>query len=326
MIDLPIDFPRRWLPVDVRFDSSEGTVKWIDFGATGLAAPFFNHTVGRLKSADPPAREVTTGVGMLWETAARLPAVTPAGIIFHVSRCGSTFVGNALRTADRVAILSEVCVIGMISRPGFFHQSAVPQEQWNDVRRQLLDSILRIYGHHEFASDPHVIIKWIPFGILQMDVIRAVWPTVPFAVLIRDPVEVMVSNIARPPETFVWPSPAGGEPIEEYYARGIGLLYAAALQRLDANAMVVDYEHLTLDTILRIATFFGISLSPGSEALRAVMAAYSKDPSRLRPFSDDRELKRREASDLVRQSAARWAHPPYFALKSTLAQAHTRTA
>jgi hypothetical protein len=320
MTDAPAGFPHRWLPVDIRFDSGEGTVKWLHFGSTSLAAPFFNHTVRWLTMDSPPAAELMTQVEVLLDVAARLPAVTPAGIIFHVSRCGSTYLGNALRTAGQVVVLSEVCVIGMVSRPGFFHGTALPRDQWNNMRRRLLDAVIRVYGHHDVASDPRVIIKWIPFGLLQMDVIRDVWPTVPFAVLIRDPLEVMVSNLERPPETFVWPSPAReGEPLEEYYARGLGLLYAAARQRLDGHALVVDYEQLSPEMVQRIASFFGITLTPGSDALRAVMATYSKDPSRVRQFSDDREHKRRHANDLVKQSAARWADPPYIALKNEVA-------
>src|SRR5437868_6806406 len=84
----------RWLPVDLSFARSDVSVRWMDFGSASLTEPFFNMTVERLRSPPLLAREMEADLASLIRRAADLPPVEPAGMIVHVSRCGSTLLSN----------------------------------------------------------------------------------------------------------------------------------------------------------------------------------------------------------------------------------------
>src|SRR5580658_4905388 len=91
-------------------------VRWMQFPNKELREPFFHQTVARLRRAEPPALEFDTEAEALLALANELPPITPAGLIFHVSRCGSTLVCNALRTG-RARILSEAAPLSRLLGP-----------------------------------------------------------------------------------------------------------------------------------------------------------------------------------------------------------------
>ncbi len=95
---------RGWLPVTIGLDSQseETVVRWLEFGSAKLSGTVLQ-TDGRKTAlrTEPPASEAQSGLDTLLERGERLRPVTPAGFIFHVSRCGSTLIANALKTAER---------------------------------------------------------------------------------------------------------------------------------------------------------------------------------------------------------------------------------
>src|SRR4029450_14106661 len=91
-----------WLPVRFSFTPRSVSVRWLDFGRTTLSQPFFNQTLRQLRRTEPPASERMTDLSELLRSRAAFDAVRPAGIIFHVSRCGSTFLPNGLKAPAHV--------------------------------------------------------------------------------------------------------------------------------------------------------------------------------------------------------------------------------
>jgi len=73
--------------VPVRIDA--GWVEWLDVGTLRFTDPFFENTVRRAG-----------------RRAGIAPGPGPAGLIFHVSRCGSTLISQMLSTAGQL-VLSE---------------------------------------------------------------------------------------------------------------------------------------------------------------------------------------------------------------------------
>ena len=325
------DSPQRWLPVGFVFGPNGIAVRWMDFGPDPIVEPFFWQTVRKLKSADPPARERTTNVRVLTAMASKLPPVAVSGVIFHVSRCGSTLVSNALRAGDGVTVLSEAGPVGTFFRPDLFENSPLPSERWEETRKTLFDCVIRLFAHGARAVEPKVVIKCHAASVLSVSLVRSVWPDIPFVVLIRDPVEVIVSNLEKSatwvkvrnkPEAaskvFGWPAAAVERmTAEEYCARGIGRFCECASQVVDERCWVIDYEHLDLWSLYGISSFFRIALPPSnSPIMQRVLSSYTKDPAQLRQFEDDRVRKQHEASESVREAARRWAEKPYQALKA----------
>src|SRR5580658_7118041 len=88
-----------WLPVAI--GGRYLTVRWLQFGNKALSEPFFEWSVAALRDGLPDAAEFETSIAELAKGDAA-PPVLPAGIIVHVTRCGSTLVLNALRAAENV--------------------------------------------------------------------------------------------------------------------------------------------------------------------------------------------------------------------------------
>jgi hypothetical protein len=320
-----------WLPVNVVASAGGSTVRWMDFGSDPLAEPFFALTVRKLRKGEPPARERTTDLEALTTAAHRLAPLNPAGVILHVSRCGSTLVSNALRTGHGVTILSEARPIGVLTRSGRPNRSQRGVDNQDELRGNLLHCISRLYGRRTAHGESKLVIKCHAAGMLQINWLRSVWPDTPFLVLIRDPVEVMVSNLAKAANwlkvrerpmaaasLFGWePSEVQSMSEEEFCARGLGRFCESVHGMLGDRCRVIDYEHLDVWSLYSIAEFFNIAVPPCSARLiQEGLSVYAKDPERRRPFEDDRERKQRAATDAVRQAAARWAVGPYRALRA----------
>src|SRR5689334_11121705 len=109
-----------WIPTDLCLTSLEPTVEWRDLSGVVPAEPFFRQTVARLGASDPAGR-VHTGIDALLEWGVRERHARPAGIIGHVSRCGSTLLANALKTASDCVVLSEPQPLTEVLRPRFPH-------------------------------------------------------------------------------------------------------------------------------------------------------------------------------------------------------------
>jgi hypothetical protein len=314
------------LPIYFDFSSTIASVKWMDFGLTRLTEPFFHQTVRRLRTGDPPATERVTSLDGLFEIAEGFPSAVPAGLIFHVSRCGSTLVANALRQDEHAIVLSEADPVGTCSLGRPPRDSSLSDTDWDQTRTSLIKALVTIFGWSGGGSDSRLVIKCHAISLFQICWIRSIWPTTPCLIVIRDPLEVIMSQLLKPAgwmkwhcnlaaarATFGW-SADGRDPasIEEYAARGLGTFFAAARDAVDDRCRVIDYRKLDPVRLCHIAGFFGLSLpSPGSPSFKAVLAAYSKDPSGSRQFLVDEQIKQSKASEAAREAVLRWARPQY---------------
>jgi len=316
-----------WLPIQFTFRGEGTSVRWIDFGRSTLEEPFFNQTLRRLRTTKPPAAERTTDVSELYNQLLAT-GQTPAGVIFHVSRCGSTLLLNALKTDRNVVGLSESAAIGPLLNAEVFWNSGMPRTMWESTRRRLIEAVLESYARMSSTKDAKIVIKCHAATILQIATARQVWPSVPFVVVVRNPIDVIVSNVLVPAgwlrarhipigrrNMFGWMSDEiEAMSVEEYCARGIGRFMEVARSCLDERCLVIDYENLTPTTALRIGALFGVSCA--ADRFESVWSLYSKDPSSTQRFEDDRNSKRRAATSAMREAAAEWATVPYELLLS----------
>jgi len=308
-----------WLPVDLRTNSP--SVTWMDFCSAPLAHPFFEDTVVKLRHGFPPAKELKTDINIILATADQLSRVTPAGLIFHVSRCGSTLISNALRLGSNTVVVSEAESISNLFVPYSESTVAYPLEQWMPLQAKLLQSLATIFAHYRTGRQERLVIKFTSWNILSWPVIRALWPDVPCLVLIRDPVEVMISNLAQSgwmklktvPLDSDEPSVTQMDEVE-YCARIIGKICEAGIQLADGNCQVLDYEHINANTIREAADFLGVPL-PDNGCLDRVLRIDSKDPRLRRVFSEDRQRKQQSATPEMRRAVLQWASDPYAQLR-----------
>jgi hypothetical protein len=333
--DMPAHPARGWLPVDLRHDPrpqivTEASLRWVEFGSTPLSEPFFDHTVNKLRQAVPPAREIRTDVETMLRASANLRQVTPAGIIFHISRCGSTLIANGLRASESVLVASESQPITHLLIPESPSIGPYLTARWNQTRRKMLDSIFSLLAHYRTGDPEPLVIKMTSINTLCMSVVRSYWPDVPCLVVVRDPVEVIVASLQgggwmslknfpeRSRELFGWDDSAAASDQmapEEYCARVLGSFCQSAAGLLNDKTKVLDYEDLNQNRLHDIAAFFKVSIPPGKDKLDSVFGRYAKDPTNIRNFQDDRQAKQLHATGLVRSAAQQWAMPWYSELR-----------
>lgn len=319
-----------WLPVDLGFrakppsgtQSVTPSVKWMEFGSIPLSHPFFNDTVLKLRSAFPPTKELTTDIETILETGGKLPTVVPEGLIFHISRCGSTLFANALRAREGTIVVSEAKPITDLFHPHAASMVPYPLDQWLRIQVELLESLTTIFAHYRTGQKERVIIKFTSWNILSWSVVRSIWPNVPCIILIRDPVEVMISNLTMSVgwmKLKAYPLDASAPPVTqmeeaEYCARIIGKLCEAGVQLCDDNCRILDYEHLNATTIRNAAAFLGVLL-PDDHRLERILRVDAKDPLQRRPFHDDREKKQQAATESMLRATLQWTSEPYARLR-----------
>jgi hypothetical protein len=273
-----------------------------------------------------------TDLETLLRVGSRLHDVQPAGFIFHLSHCGSTLIANALKTSERAVVVSESRAISQLLRSRPEGSSRYLREQWERTRRDLLSSLFSVFAHYRTGEPRPLAIKFVSLDIIGMRLLRSHWPEVPCVVVIRDPVEVMVTALrergwiafqdhpAHACELFGWtdlPRPVSAMIKEEFCGRLLGTLCKSALAAMTegqpGKCLVVDYLDLSPQRMHEIAAFFGIEL-PEGKAVEQVFQTYAKDPEKTVQYRDDRDLKQKLATVLVRSAANQFAMDAYAEL------------
>ena len=105
-------------------------------------------------------------------------------------------------------------------------------------------------------------------------------------------------------------------PAEEYCARVLAEFCSVALKEIDEShgGLLVNYDQLPDAFLEVIADHFKLSFSKNELAqIEATGRLNAKAPRQT--FEPDSELKRNEASDAMREAAARWVDPLYDSLE-----------
>jgi hypothetical protein len=317
--------PEGWLPVELSFAGATCSVKWMRFNTEELREPFFHQTIARLRRGAQLRREAETDVDELLNLSHC--DSSPAGLIFHISRCGSTLIANALRCGEGTRVLSEAEPVGSLLRSYVSRIWPFPLDRWEEIRGQLLQNVVTAYAEASRREGAKLIIKFSSTALLSFPFIRAVWPQLPCLIVIREPIEVMVSNLQRPGGWMflkhqpLWAGQALGldqntreMSAEEYCGRVLGNFLCAATAAVDPYCKIVDYSTINDSLMEKIASLFSLS-DLNHEALHRIMSANAKDPRASIPFRDDSQRKQISATDAIKLHADRWARKPYERLK-----------
>lgn len=316
-----------WLPVDAVVVDGRPGLWWMELPDVRLDEPFFQQTVDRAKADSPKRGELFTEFDVLLQLEKTLESVPPTGFIFHSSRCGSTLIANACRAIANSIVLSEAHAIDkLIAR---FITDAADGGVKESLYSVFLRGVVHALGQRRSGSENHLFVKFACTSFAQLERIRRIWPNVPWLFLYRDPIETIVSNVNDPPTWLLdddWrvlasisgvsPAEVAAMSLEERCARSIGSFYSQAYTVANDRGMLLNYNQLSVPVISSVLEFFKVS--PSAEEQEAIARAcrlYSKEASGTRPFVADAGTKQKLASDLIRETAARWANEPYRQLE-----------
>jgi hypothetical protein len=313
-----------WFPVRVYWHDGRAMVDWCRLGELRFEDPFFDGTVQRaLRHPFNLALRLQTPLDVLGREENEQPGMRPAGLIFHMSRCGSTLVGRMLGALPGSLVISEASPIDHVLRART-HDPQVTDEQ----RVLWLRRIVGALGQRWHGEEQRYFLKLDAWHTLDLPLIERAFPGVPWVFLYRDPVEVLVSHAkqiswmmaaANGPDLLGVPVPdAFRIPREEYTARVLARICEAVEGHGAAPRRLINYRDLPGAALDRIPAVFGLDLSdPERDAMRAAGDYDAKQPTRR--FEPDAMAKQREATPAIRDTAQRWLASVYERLEAMAA-------
>ncbi len=313
--------PRHWLPTDITSGPDDPLIEWLHFAAEPLDRPFYQDSIQRVRAL-PFNRlmRCTTPLSAL-DSFADAPA--PDGLIFHMSRCGSTLVAQMLGSLPASIAVSEPPPLDTVIQ--LAARGQVPPERV----RQMIAALTR-----DRSDTParHRFIKLDSWHILALPMLRALYPDTPWLFLHRDPVEVLVSQAQMPgvhavpglvPLDAFGIAPDPVRPHDAYLAWLLGLFCQAALDGLGdglgkGGGIAIDYRDLPGAVRNCILPHFGIA--PSAEDAAALDRAGQRDAkSPGSAFAPDTRAKQDAASPELRALAERHITAAQTRLRQTSA-------
>jgi len=307
-----------WLPVAVTPARGRMMVDWAHFGNARLIEPFFEDSlrIARRRPLNRLLRRRTELSTLVSDRPDDANAV-PAGLIFHMSRCGSTLLAQMLAAAPAHVVVSEAPPLDVIVQLAQRRADAPIAD-----RVALVRAMAAALGRTSSKGQPY-FIKLDSWHTLALPLFRLAFPDTPWLFLYRDPVEVLVSHtrmrglqtVPGMMDDIFGIADAHAMPAEEYAARVLARICEATLEhRLLGGGMMVEYRELPDVVKARILPHFGIAPSPEEQA--AMHAAAARDAKRPTfSFSNDIEDKQRAATAPQRAAVEAYLAEPYRRLQ-----------
>jgi len=271
--------------------------------------------------------ELETDVSSVLEAVRGRTPVQPCGIIFHISRCGSTLVSNGIKAITSAVVASEAQPVSALLDPNY-DVSVATKAPLKRQRELLLRSLFTVISTYQTGSAQELVLKLSSLNTICISEVRALFPAVPIVLVVRDPVEVVVSNLQGGggwlshrkqqslAEALGMPhSTAAYMDDVEYAAFVVGMMLRRALENVD-GIHVLDYEDIDGRSIRRVASLFGLTHSPEEQTLVEVLSSYSKDATRTQRGVNDTATKQAVATADVRRHVERHAEQYYRALRA----------
>jgi hypothetical protein len=285
--------PKDWLPVAI----DAAGVRWLHFAGAAIAGAFFDDDCRR--AAARPFNRIFAWRTPL-ATLAQAKSRDPDGLVFHLSRCGSTLVAQMLGAAEGyVAIAEPAPIDAMVTTPGLAEADRV--------------AALRGLASRYAGDAERCFLKLDAWHIRALPLFRATFPDTPWIFLHRDPVEVIISHLRMrgrhtvpglvPPAALGMPAGESGVQVADHIARVLGRIAEGALAHWTlGGGIAIDYRELPDAMFDRVLPHFGISPSPIERV--AMGAAAHRDAKSGGQFETDGSTKRAEADATVTAAAA----------------------
>lgn len=283
--------------VPAAVDPHTAEVIWADVGERPLQEWQFLFSLEAIAKEDGTLPILRTRIADLEEArAAAGEVVEPKGFIFHMSRCGSTLLGNVLSGSPNHLVLNQ---------PGPLQDGiwTFLTEDWTRTERlrtrpseddlSTFRDLVGLLLRRRTPEPRHGFIKFRSWAVLFLPFIQQAFPGVPSLFLYRDPREVLGSvlqkkNVAAfaTPRQKAFLADCSESELAELDELGFMLAcYAAyfksALAAEEGKLVLLHYKRLAppaLPVILR--EVFGIdATSDEIDRMQEQFRYYSKDPT-----------------------------------------------
>lgn len=310
-----------WTPVELNWDGPRPKVRWCFTEGVDFTDPFFRQTIATCQRE--PFRLLfwrETDLETLGEFAWARPGLELAGLIFHLSRCGSTLVAQMLASLDSALVMSEPDPIDMVLRA----PTAMSEP---DVAGDWLRWMMSALGQRRRTPQERFVVKLDAWALFQLPLIRRAFPDTPCVFVYRDPIEVLVSHLGHRgyhmvpgalPLAWLGLSPREQCSLSpEAYCASVlaGLCRAAIPSARDGYLRLINYESLPESVVEVVAPLFGFEMGPSERTgFASVAERNAKNPAL--PFVADSGEKQRSATPATLAAVAERVNSLYQALES----------
>ncbi|MDD5058023.1 MAG: hypothetical protein PHQ60_09125 [Sideroxydans sp.] len=304
-----------WIPLFLSARGGQPQVDWGYMGQERFTEPFCHETLHKLVAR--PFNQMfrqQSDLDLLRERAHSRLGLPLQGMVFHISRCGSTLAAQWLAALTDSVVLSEPEPLDTLL------QWPAPHSDAETIR-----ALLAALGQPRRDSDRSLFLKTDCWHTSHIDRLLSAFPDTPWIFLYRDPLEVLVSQ-QRMPGWHLVPGSMSGHglrPPEELMCNPLGhgawimsaiLKQARQAMQRHGNGLLMNYSELPGALESKLAAHFGIDLAAQDMAsLHAVTGRSAKQ--RHVAFQPDAADKRAAADAVVLELAARWLDEPYQALE-----------
>lgn len=183
-----------WIPYQLSYSENDWKLFWLDLQEKHIEEPFFDETIQlcRIRMKERSGYLPTSNLDFLVEAAKKINSIPPDAFIFHVSRCGSTLLSQALATAETNIVFAEAPLIDEILRMKE-QDPTVKEEQ----QKLWFKSAITLMGQKRKAEYNRLFIKLDSWHIHFYPLLRKWYPNTPFFFLLREPNAIIASHHQR---------------------------------------------------------------------------------------------------------------------------------
>jgi len=284
-----------WVPHKL-IEKEEGIFfEWLYLGEKRFTEPFFDDTMARCRSHqyNSAGYKVLSTLENLITWSGQITSIRLSGLIFHVSRCGSTMISQLLTIPSSNVMISEAPLIDQVLRNKKLSSSS---------KAQVIFAVLKLLGQKRFPEESQLFIKLDAWHVLEIEVLRMYFPHIPFIILCRKPSEILKSHKhlrgmhlvphALPLELFglgekeieaLSLDTFGAKVLEKYYQA----IYDFCI--LDRNCRILDYQYGMENMLTAFNTFLKIQYKEAEWGqMQERLKLHSKYPNNV--FMSDKEI------------------------------------
>ena len=305
--------PPCWLPTQSVATGGAPDIDWLWVGERPLLQPFFEDDV-RCVSSLPFNRifRIRTTLETVIAGAETETTLPLKGMIFHMSRCGSTLLAQMFAAVPENCVSSEPEPLDGVTQ----------WVQLSDDEPQLADKAIRAIvaalGRDRANNATRHVIKLAPWQTFALPLMRSAFPDVNWVYLYREPIEVMVSVMHRPglhtvdgllPPQVTGNAGSDSVSAEEYAARVLAAMGETVVEHRElGGGMFIAYPDIIEAATGSITKHFGIAgIEKDTGLMRTASLRDAKMPEQQ--FATDSERKRIEASDAMIAAAEMYLEP-----------------
>lgn len=310
--------PFSWLPTQSVATGSAPDIDWLWVESDSFLLPFFEDDVRRYASL--PFNRVfrirTTLEAVIAgaETEQPLPL---KGLIFHMSRCGSTLLAQMFAAVPENCVSSEPEPLDGVTQ--WVQMASIEPLRADKAIRAIVAALGRDRGNDAARH----VIKLAPWQTFALPIMRSAFPEVNWLYLYREPIEVMVSVMHRPglhtvagmlPEQVIRNAGVGSASAEEFAARVLADMGQTVLEHWHlGGGLLLAYPDIIEAATGPIMTHFGIEVVGEQAVLMKDAAAHdAKMPEQK--FASDTHRKRADASEAIKAAVQIYLHPTHLHL------------